>query len=502
VRRFATSAPFGADAALSGAPSDEHPVGNPHLRVLERVIGVTAEARDVEVAINGTVDALGELPGAQAAAYYAVDRVAGVARATVCRNLPESFAGVAGHIEIATPPYHHVFVQRQPLFADDFSQVALVHARETGFRSFACVPVVADDDVVGGLACYSSSGHSWSHEDQLVLPAIGRELGAAIARMTARRELDSRRLPIQDLFDSVDELLIVSAADGRMLWANAEAERRLGYTAEDWQRMTMLDFHPPGRRIEAAAVLADILEREGGVSRVPLLAKDGSVVPVETKVRWGTWDGRRVIYIMSSAGDRPGAMGANRRFVDGALEAVTAIAHAADPETAVHARGVARLAGALARQMGLPPDRVDGLELAGGLHDVGKTTIPHEVLARPGKLSETELRLIRVHPVAGCEMVRHAESPWPLADIILQHHERLDGSGYPSGLRGPDIIPEARILAVADVLEAMSSSRPYREAFSMDRVMSEIVGGSGTRYDAEVVAAAVQLYDHAPAAQP
>ena len=140
----------------------------------------------------------------------------------------------------------------------------------------------------------------------------------------------------------------------------------------------------------------------------------------------------------------------------GTIEALATVTETRDPYTAGHQRRVTQLACAVARELGLPADRVAGLRVMGLLHDLGKISIPTEILSKPGKLSDTEFAIIKSHAQAGYEIVKEIRFPWPVAEAILQHHERLDGSGYPQGLTGPDITLEARILAVADVVEAMS----------------------------------------------
>ena len=464
---------------------------------MQGIIVLAAEARDAAVLLRHALTELLGLPLVTAAAYYAVDRRIGVARLEHGEGLPAAFATVAGKLELAAGPYDNALIHRQPVFAVDFPAAAGAHAAAGGFASMACAPVVARDDVVGALCVYTAETHDWGPADQVVMAALGRELGAALARLTAERQLLERRLPIQDLFDSVGELLVVSSGDGRLLWANAEMERRVGYGADDWQHMTMLDLHPPGRRIEAAALVADLLDGDEEVSTIPLLTRDGRQLPVETRVRWGTWDGRRVIFEVSrDLTERLRLREEQRQLLDETLGVVSAVARTFDPDTADHAHRVARLCTSLARELGWPEDRVAGLNLAAGLHDVGFTAVPHEILAKPGKLTPAELALVKTHPTRGWELVRSARTPWPLAEVILQHHERLDGSGYPNSLRGQEILPESRIVAVADVIEAMSSERPYRGSYTLAEAMTEIVSGSGTRYDAEVAAAAVALYEH------
>jgi putative nucleotidyltransferase with HDIG domain/PAS domain S-box-containing protein len=494
--------PSGAGPAQTVVPVDNAdvrpeamargPVDQIHLLILERVISTTAQAGDVARMVAKTLEALTALPDIDAVTYHEVDRVAGTATLRAGRELPDAVRPQFRTLEIATAPFNNALVQRQPVFVEDAAVLSGSDEVLAPFEAVAMVPVVANDDVIGAVSLLALRPREWTHEDQLVLPAVGRELGGALERLAAGAALRDRRLPLHDLFDSVDEFLVVAAGDGRMLWANAALQRRLGLSDSDWSHMTMLDFHPPGRRIEAAAALAELLERGEGISRVPLLARDGTHIDVETRVRWGTWDGRRVLYIMSREAAAPAPV-RDDALLEAALDTVTAIAYVHDPATAEHSRRVTQVAASIAGRLGLPRERVAGLRLAAGLHDVGKTAIPADVLLRPGKLSGPELALVRAHPEAGCEMVRETESPWPLAEIILQHHERLDGSGYPRGLHGGEILTEARILAVADVFEAMSSSRPYRTAFSIDEALTELRLGSGHRYDPDVVAACVAI---------
>ena len=174
------------------------------------------------------------------------------------------------------------------------------------------------------------------------------------------------------------------------------------------------------------------------------------------------------------------------RTVQGAVQTLAFLAEMRDPYTAGHQRRVTELAEAVAATMGVDVERRHLIVAAGTLHDLGKTAVPTEILTRPGRLTAAEFDLIRDHPRTGFEILAGIEFPWPVADVVLQHHERLDGSGYPGGLEGSDIRVEARILAVADVIEAMSSDRPYRPALGLDRALDEIAVNRGTVYDADV----------------
>jgi len=175
------------------------------------------------------------------------------------------------------------------------------------------------------------------------------------------------------------------------------------------------------------------------------------------------------------------------------IEAVALTVEKRDPYTAGHQHRVAALAEAVATEMGLPERRIEGIRLGGIIHDIGKIYIPAEIINRPGRLSATEMALIRTHPEVGYDIIRGVPFPWPVKEMILQHHERLDGSGYPQGLKGEEIILEARILAVADVVEAITSHRPYRAALGLDAALAEIERGRGELYDAAVVDACVRV---------
>jgi PAS domain S-box-containing protein/putative nucleotidyltransferase with HDIG domain len=166
-----------------------------------------------------------------------------------------------------------------------------------------------------------------------------------------------------------------------------------------------------------------------------------------------------------------------------------------DPYTAGHQRWVTRLACAIAKEMGLSDEEIEGICMAGLIHDIGKINIPAEILSKPGHLSEIQYNMVKIHPQIGCDILREIKFPWPVAEIVLQHHERMDGSGYPQGLSGEEIILEARILAVADAVEAMSSHRPYRVAHGIERALEEISQNSGTLYDPHVVDACLRLFE-------
>jgi putative nucleotidyltransferase with HDIG domain len=188
------------------------------------------------------------------------------------------------------------------------------------------------------------------------------------------------------------------------------------------------------------------------------------------------------------------SIGKLREAFMGSVHIVAAISEKRDPYTAGHQVRVSSLAEAIAREMRLPEHQVEGIKVGGLIHDIGKVSVPADILSKPAKLTEIEYAMVKIHPQAALEILSDTSFPWPLAQMIVQHHERMDGSGYPFGLKGNDIMLEARILAVADVVEAIASHRPYRPALNIEEALQEISGKRGTLYDEVVVDACITVF--------
>ncbi|WP_415715221.1 HD domain-containing phosphohydrolase [Maridesulfovibrio sp.] len=183
------------------------------------------------------------------------------------------------------------------------------------------------------------------------------------------------------------------------------------------------------------------------------------------------------------------------RIFDETVASLTVMSEKRDPYTSGHQQRVAELACRIAVKMKLSTKEINSIRIAGILHDVGKISIPAEILSKPTRLTDLEMNLMKTHSEAGYEILKGISFPWPVAQIVLQHHERMDGTGYPNRLGGESILQEARIIAVADVVEAMSSHRPYRAALGLPRAMAEIARGRGTSYDPDVVDACTHLIE-------
>ncbi|MDZ7666663.1 MAG: response regulator [Desulfotignum sp.] len=183
-----------------------------------------------------------------------------------------------------------------------------------------------------------------------------------------------------------------------------------------------------------------------------------------------------------------------KNALEGMIQVMARTIETKDPYTAGHQQRVADLAVAMAEKMNLSSDQVEGIHMAGRVHDLGKISVPAEILSKPGKLTDIEFALIKTHAMTGYNIIADIEFPWPIARMVLEHHEKMNGTGYPRGLSGDEILPESRILCVADVVEAMSSHRPYRPALGIETALDEISRNKGVLYDTDAVDACLSLF--------
>jgi len=183
-----------------------------------------------------------------------------------------------------------------------------------------------------------------------------------------------------------------------------------------------------------------------------------------------------------------------QKTMEGTINIMAKIVETRDPYTAGHQQRVSKLATSMAQEMILSQDKIEGIRITALIYDIGKMSIPAEILSKPSKLNELEFDLIKNHSQKGYEILKTIDFPWPVAEIVLQHHEKINGSGYPRGLQGDEIFLEAKIICIADVIEAMSSHRPYRPALGIDVALDEIIQNKGILYDPEVVDACVKLF--------
>ena len=319
-------------------------------------------------------------------------------------------------------------------------------------------------------------------------------------RKRAEEALRESEAHLRTLIDTIPDLVWLKDPEGVYLSCNRRFESFFGAAVKDILGKTDYDFTDAEQagsfllRDQAAMAAAAPTVNEEEI----VFADDGHREILETiKTPVHDSDGR-LIGILGVGRDiterKQAAEGVLhhaeqlQRTVEGAVLAMSRMVESRDPYTAGHERRVGELATAIGAQMGMKGDQLNALRLAGTVHDIGKIAVPAEILSKPGRLSKFAFELIKAHPRTGFEILADVDFGSPVAEMVLQHHERLDGSGYPGGLKGEEILAEARILAVADVIEAMSSHRPYRPALGMDVALAEVREHAGVKYDAEVVA--------------
>ncbi len=275
----------------------------------------------------------------------------------------------------------------------------------------------------------------------------------------------------------------------------------LGYEREEVLGQPFSNFLLP-EEVKDFLDRHELVKEKGEVHGVEfwMRCKDGKELPVSLEGRAIYGEGGELKHTYAILTDLTERRQTEARVRDIMLHTVKALAltlEKRDPYTAGHQERVGLLAALIAQRMGMNEPLQQGIRLAGFIHDIGKIYVPAEVLTRPGQLTELEMSFIRTHPDVGYEIIKDIEFSWPIPEMVRQHHERLDGSGYPRGLAGDDIIVGARILAVADVIEAISSMRPYRAGLGINSALEELRRGSGQVYDAKVVDITLKMFTDA-----
>ena len=307
------------------------------------------------------------------------------------------------------------------------------------------------------------------------------------------------------IFDmALDGILLLSYPEGKIEDANPSILKQLGFTKEDLVGKKLWQIGLLADQEKAEAAHNEILKH--GFVRyedIDLVKKSGERLPVEMTCNSYHIDHAQIIQCdVKDITDRrisdiDKAVKAEARMISelrATVNSLSNVIEARDPFTAGHQKRVAHLVSAIAKEMGLPPSEIEGFNLASLVHDIGKIGIPVEILTKPYTLTPLEIAMLRGHAQAGFEILRPLVFPWPVAQYVLQHHERLDGSGYPNGLKGKDVCMGARILAVADTVEAMSSNRPYRPALGLDAALTQINNDKDVLFDSKVVDACLRLF--------
>ncbi|GAB6036289.1 response regulator [Fundidesulfovibrio butyratiphilus] len=373
-------------------------------------------------------------------------------------------------------------------------------------RDLCSTPVVyltayADGDTLKRAKVTSPFGY-------IIKPFENRELQTTIEMALYKFETDARLVRSQKLLattlQSLGEAVVTTDADNKVRFLNPAAERMLEYNLETAQGRFLADIvnlscSVPSLRPERSPLA------EAKLAPSILRTPSGRTLPVETQSTPLMDDHGRPLGSVLVIRDISDLVRANtaieqnlanlRDTLEATVEALAVTAEKRDPYTAGHQQRVSSLAVAVARRLGLEEDRVESVRVAGQLHDIGKISVPAEILTKPTRLTPIEMQLVQIHPEVGYDILRNIPFPTPVARFVRAHHERLDGSGYPDRLAGDAIPLEARILCVADVVEAMSSHRPYRPALGVDRALEEVTRNRGRLYDKAVVDACVKVFE-------
>ncbi|HUH65943.1 MAG TPA: HD domain-containing phosphohydrolase [Syntrophales bacterium] len=311
----------------------------------------------------------------------------------------------------------------------------------------------------------------------------------------------------RSIFENAQEGIFRASLEGRFIIANQALASMLAYSSPRELMSSVTDIpHKLYVNPDEHEVLREMIKDYGPTKgfETQYYQKDGARIWVSINMRAvRDTDGQMLHYEgivqditvrKKAEEDRKWNLARLRQTVQATIQAMAMVVEARDPYTAGHQRRVAELAQTIATEMGLSPDRIDGIRMMGAIHDIGKISIPAEILSKPTKLNDMEFGLIKAHARAGYDILKEIEFPWPVAEIILQHHEKLNGTGYPQGLKGDEILLEARIVGVADKVEAMASHRPYRPALGLDEALGEISQNRGTLYDADAVDVCMRLF--------
>ncbi len=393
----------------------------------------------------------------------------------------------------------------------DFNGMA---ALEIVRRDYPEVPVVMVTGALSDIEAVElihAGAKDYVLKDRLarLAPAVQRALAAersARARKAAEKALQESEAKFRALVESSSDWIWELSDDWVYMYSSPQVHDLLGYSVEEIIGKTPFELMPPNEKDQDKARFRTTLaeQKHFRLMENVFLHNDGRLVYLETSGApmfdaQGVFRGYRgIARDVTERKERERERLASAQRLEQTLmqtiEAIAATVEARDPYTAGHQRRVATLARAIAREMGLSDNKIRGLYLAATIHDLGKVSIPAEILSKPGGLNRMEFELVKTHPQAGYEIIKDVQLPWPIAQMVLQHHERLDGSGYPQHLKEEQIQHEAKILAVADVVEAMSSNRPYRPGLGLDAALDEVTKHRGVLYDPVVVDSCIRLF--------
>jgi PAS domain S-box-containing protein/putative nucleotidyltransferase with HDIG domain len=337
-----------------------------------------------------------------------------------------------------------------------------------------------------------------------IIPGTKKSV-ASLIDITDRKQAEVNLLKAEEnyrgIFENAQEGIYRTTPDGRFIMANNAMARILGYDSPEDLMTCVTDItHQLYVNPKERTKIIELIERQGfaRTDELQFCRKDGRTIWVYMTMRAVRDESGQLLYfegLVEDITNRKESVDHLRKALGGVVQAIASLVETKDPYTAGHQRRVADLARSIAREMGLSDEQINGIRMAAIIHDIGKVSVPTELLSMPRKLTNLEFNLIKTHAQSGYDILKDIEFPWPIARMVLEHHERMNESGYPNALIDEDILLESRILAVADVVEAIATHRPYRSALGIDAALEEITKNKGILYDADAVDACLRLFN-------
>ncbi|MDH5680650.1 MAG: HD domain-containing protein, partial [Spirochaetota bacterium] len=378
--------------------------------------------------------------------------------------------------------------------------------RSNNIKSIIIIPVQENKKLLGFLGlCMIREVKSWKKDDISMLKLIAEVFVNALSRTTSERALKESESKFRHIFDSSPVMMHSTDNLGNINDVNNIWLSEMGYTKDEVIGKKLDEFMTEDSALKHHSVSLPSFAEYGYISKaeIKLVRKDNFKMDTLLNANMiSDSSGKKMnLFVIRNITDQKRAEDEKNHSIkmlfqamEDTIAAIAMTIEVRDPYTAGHQRRVAELAVAIAKEMNFSKDKIEGVRLAGTIHDIGKIYLPSEILSRPGRISNIEKNLLKTHAQVGYDILKPINFPWPIATMVHQHHEKLDGSGYPNGLKGEEIILEAKIICVADVVESMASHRPYRASLGIDRALDEIISHKDILYDKEVVEACVTLF--------
>ncbi len=495
-----------------------------------------AAQKDTTALAQVVVDSITGLTKLKSAAIYILQDEKLNLKATF-PPLPPGFPESLKVAELSDHPHiSKAISSRQPVIMQDSNKATLTEAekevvQQRQLRSILYVPLVYQDQSIGVLIpCSVEHIHDFSEDVVKICQTLASHAALAItetrltedqqryikeveeknrALKTAEKTALKNEKKVADVLKYTEDVSFITTDitpdKPRIIDFSPGAERMFGYKKEEVVGECVEILHIPEDVIKFPIVIKALLSNQAGFSgETTLVRKNGERFPAvfsthplfdEEDNVYATLGVSIDITERKQAEDRLAqTLEKYRRGFEGIVHSMGILIGTRDNYTAEHQARVAGLATAIADELGLDKKQIEGIKYAAEIHDIGKVAVPAEILSKPGQLSDLEYKFLQKHPETGYDILKNMDFPWPLAKIVLQHHEKIDGSGYPQGLSGNDIMQEAKVICVADVVEAMASHRPYRPAHSLDAALQEIAEKSDIFFDAKVVNACIKLF--------